>query len=230
MPFPSPESMGMTMPFGLSHRRLASLCALALDAKIEHNLVMEMIRRWRLAPPDPQTISDRWPWPIRIHTLGRFSITCDEKTLTSSSNHARKPMELLTVLIAVGRKGIFRENIATRLWPDSDGDRALQSLNTTLHRLRKILGKDKAVVLINGQLILNDKVCWVDSRHFSWLAQQHNLNASLSTNSKYLKKALALYRGPFTTGHENIPVALQYSEQLEKQRQNLLGQATNRPG
>lgn len=213
---------GLTMPVGLSHRRLAALCAFALDEQIEQNLVIEMIRRWRLTPFEPHTFSERWPWPVRIHTLGSFTITCDNTILVSSSKLPPKPLQLLTMLIAAGQKGMFRERIAARLWPDSDGDRALQSLNTTLHRLRKILGRDDAVVLINSQLLLNDRVCWVDSRHFTWLAQQVKAAPTLSTNSAYIKKALALYQGPFTTGQESIPVALQYSEQLEKQWRQLL--------
>ncbi|WP_167496324.1 hypothetical protein [Desulfopila sp. IMCC35006] len=216
---------GLSMPFGLCHRRLAALCAWALDAEIETSTVMEVIRRWHLRPPDPRMISDRWPWPIRIYTLGRFAAHCEGETFNTQSKLPKKPLQLLTFLISAGREGIFREKIASRLWPDSDGDRAMQNLNTTLHRLRKLLGRDEAVVLKNGQLILNDTVCWVDSHHFIWLAQQSKITSITSNNREYLERALGMYQGPFTTGHENIPVAVSYSGQIEKHWQHLLAAA-----
>ncbi len=216
---------GLSMPFGLCHRRLAALCAWALDAEIEASTVMEVIRRWHLRPPDPQTISDRWPWPIRIYTLGRFAAHCESEAFDSQRKLPKKPLQLLTFLISAGREGIFREKIANRLWPDSDGDRAMQNLNTTLHRLRKLLGRDEAVVLRNGQLILDDKVCWVDSHHFTWIAQQYDITLIYSNNNEYLERALGMYHGPFTTGHENIPVAISYSGQIENHWLHLLAAA-----
>lgn len=218
------QEHGLSMPFGLCHRRFAALCARALDAEIETNTVIEVIRRWRLRPPAPQTTSDRWPWPIRIYTLGRFAVHCEGDAFNSPGRLPKKPLQLLTVLISAGREGLFREKIANRLWPDSDGDRALQNLNTTLHRLRKFLGRDEAVVLKKGQLMLNEQICWVDSHHFVWLTQQIDITAA-SANNEYLERALDMYRGPFTTGHENIPVAISCSGQIENRWLHLLAAA-----
>ncbi|MGB3221513.1 MAG: hypothetical protein WBB23_01805 [Desulforhopalus sp.] len=207
---------GLSMPFALCNKRLGILCKKALDAEIETQTVIEFIRHRHLQAPDPRTASDRWPWPIRIYTLGRFSINTIDKPLECSGKPSRKPLELLTFLISVGQKGAFRQVIAGRLWQDSDGDRAIQNLNTTLYRLRKILGSDEAVTLKNGQLKLNPQFCWIDCQHFEWLAHEIDNTASSLTLVECIEKAFDLYRGPYTTGYENISVAISYGEQLKK--------------
>ncbi|GAB6193527.1 hypothetical protein JCM39068_32780 [Desulfocastanea catecholica] len=207
---------GLSMPFGLSSRRLGNICRKTLEAGIEVDTVKEIIKRFHLCPPDAKTVSDLWPWPVRIYTLGRFAIHCHDKPLQGRSKPQRKPLELLTFVICGGEKSVFRAAVAARLWPDTDGDRAVQNLNTTLHRLRKLLGSDKAVVLSNGQLILNSRFCWIDARHFAWLAQQIDIPPASPAKKEYLARALQMYRGPYMTGYEHMPVATSYREQLEK--------------
>ncbi|MCK7497369.1 MAG: hypothetical protein MZW92_46165 [Comamonadaceae bacterium] len=53
--------------------------------------------------------------------------------------------------------------LAELLWPEADGDAAQRAFDTTLHRLRKLLGHERAVVLSEGRLSLNPTVCWVDA-------------------------------------------------------------------
>lgn len=216
---------GLSMPFGLINKRVGALCAKALDAGIEGETVTDTIKRWHLQPPMPMTVSDRWPWPIRLYTLGQFTIHCNGKPLPLSGKSPGKPLELLSFLISVGQGGVFREKAAYRLWPNSDGDRAIQNLNTTLHRLRKLVGNDHAVILDNQQLSLNPMLCWVDSWHFEWLGQQVEKTMSSSIKNEYLAKALALYRGPFTTGHDHLAVAVNYKKNIEKQWRCILAAA-----
>ncbi len=207
---------GLSLPFGLSLRRLCNICRKTLEAGIEVETVKEVIKRFRLCPLDAKTVSDLWPCPVRIYTLGRFAIHCHDQPLCSSGKPQRKPLELLTFVISGGEKSIFRDAVAARLWPDTDGDRAVQNLNTTLHRLRKLLGSDEAVLLNNGQLILNSHLCWIDARHFAWLVQQIDIPPASSVKKEYLARALRMYRGPYMTGYEHMPAAMSYREQLEK--------------
>jgi hypothetical protein len=207
---------GPLLPFSLSSKRLGLLCRVALEAGIEVDTVKDVIKWWRLYPLEAPSVSDLWPWPVRIYTLGQFTIHCHDKPLRSRSKPQRKPLELLTCIVSAGERSVFKETIAARLWPDADGDRALQNLNTTLHRLRKLLGSDGAVVLRNGQLILNSRFCWVDAWHFAWLAQQIDIPPVSPIKKEYLCRALQMYQGPYMTGYDHIPVAISYKEQLEK--------------
>ncbi len=219
------EESGIWMPLSLSNRRLGAVCARALEAGIEEDTVVEMIRRWQLKPPDPVVMSELWPWPVRIYALGRFEIHCDGKPLTLSAKTPRKPLELLTLLICAGQAGIFREAVAGRLWPDSDGDLALQTLNTTLHRLRKLLGYNETVVQKGSQLFLNGNLCWVDCRYFQWQVQQIESTTHQDDAEWFITRSLALYQGPFTTGHEHLSVAVGYSSQLNRQWLNVVAAA-----
>jgi DNA-binding SARP family transcriptional activator len=216
--FAGARENGLWIPFGLSSRRLANICAMALAAEIEENTVVELIKRWRLKPPDTEPVSERWPWQVRIHVLGKFEILCGGQALRLSSKTPRKPLELLSLLICAGRTGIFREKVAGKLWPGSDGDRAIQNLNTTLHRLRKLLGDDEVVVQQGSQLLINRDLCWVDSWHFQRQAQQiESSSVTEASVEKYINQALALYQGPFATGPQHLSLVVGYSTQLHTQ-------------
>jgi DNA-binding SARP family transcriptional activator len=224
--FAGARENGLWIPFGLSSRRLANICAMALAAEIEESTVVELIKRWRLKPPDTETVSERWPWQVRIFVLGKFKILCDGQLLRFSSKTPRKPLELLSLLICAGRSGIFRGKVAGNLWPDSDGDRAIQKLNTTLYRLRKLLGDDEAVIQQGSQLLINRDLCWVDSWYFQRQAQQiESSPVPEASVEKYINQALALYQGPFATGHQHLSLVVGYSTQLHTQWLGVLAAA-----
>lgn len=217
---------GVWMPFSLSNRSLRIVCAGALEGMIDDEMAVELIKRWHLKPPAAEAVSERWPWPVRIYVLGKFEIHSRGQPLTLSAKTPRKPLELLSLLICAGRTGIFRETVADKLWPDSDGDRAIRNLNTTLHRLRKLLGNDEAVVLQGSQLLVNRELCWVDSWHFQQQAQQIELSSAPQAGvEKYIAQALALYHGPFAADHHHLSMAVGYSSQLHAQWLGVLATA-----
>jgi DNA-binding SARP family transcriptional activator len=104
--------------------------------------------------------------PLRVYTLGRFSLVRDGAPLRYARKAPSKPLLLLKVLIASGGRQVGAANLATSLWPDKDGDLAQQSFDITLHRLRKTLGGDGFLLLEDGRLTLNSAQVWVDVWHF----------------------------------------------------------------
>ena len=101
-----------------------------------------------------------------------------------------------------------------------------QNLNTTLHRLRKLLGDDEAVVQQGGQLFINGDLCWVDCWQFQQQVRQ--LESSLAHRTgvnQYLTEALTLYRGPFAAGHQHLSITVGYSSELHTQWLNVLASA-----
>jgi tetratricopeptide (TPR) repeat protein len=141
---------------------MAKLCTRALEEGIETEYVKKLIRVRKLMPDEPPVHIEDWPWPVKIYTLGRFSILRNDKTLRFSRKAQRKPIEMLKVLLARGGRDASVELLCDDLWPDSDGDIANVSFKTNLHRLRKLLGNDEAVILKDGRLSLNPRCCWVD--------------------------------------------------------------------
>ena len=75
----------------------------------------------------------------------------------------QKPFLLLKALIAFGGRDVKEEQLCDALWPDAEGDLAHRSFETTLYRLRQLIGKDKAIQLKEGRLTLDRQSCWVDA-------------------------------------------------------------------
>lgn len=117
-------------------------------------------------------------FPVRIYTLGRFSLLLRSPAPSVSRKSQHKPLELLKVLIALGGRDVSIQRLAHALWPDADGDRALVAFDTTLHRLRRLLGVPDALLLTDRKLTLNAQHCWVDC----WVIERlmHTLDVALS--------------------------------------------------
>jgi tetratricopeptide (TPR) repeat protein len=181
----------------------------ALEAGIEVEHVQAMIRRYQLVPSDPATASDRWPWPVRIYTLGRFDILCDGQPLRSSRKAQNKPLELIKLLCALGGSAVHPSRVTDILWPEAIGDTAEQALSTTLHRLRTLLKHDQAIQLEDRHLSLDPHFVWVDALAFDRIAHHPE---RIDRNS--LQTALNRYRGHFLEG-ELAAWALTFRERLK---------------
>lgn len=117
-------------------------------------------------------------FPVRIYTLGRFSLLLQSSAPHISRKSQRKPLELIKALIALGGRDVTTERLAHALWPDAEGDRALVAFDTTLHRLRRLLHAPKALLLTDRKLTLNAEHCWVDC----WVVERlmHTLDTALA--------------------------------------------------
>jgi ATP/maltotriose-dependent transcriptional regulator MalT len=223
--FAAAREKGIWMPYGLHNRRMGAVCALALEAGIEESTVVEMIKCWRLIPPDTAGVREQWPWPVRIHCFGRLEIECEGSPLPLSIKTPKKPLELLTLLICAGRSGMSREQLADRLWPDAEGDLAMQNLATTLHRLRRLFSNRDIVRQKGNQLVVNRELCWVDSWHFQWLVQRIAMATEKSVVAHHVARALQLYEGAFFSDNDQLQTVVGYSSQLERAWMDVLAAA-----
>ncbi len=177
----------------------AQLCQRALQADIETDYVRRLIVRRKLMPDPPPYSLVSWPWRFRAQALGRFAL---------SAKLTGRPLDLLQALIALGSEHVRLERLGDALWPHVDSDYALRSLNTTLHRLRKLLGDDTAVLLQSGELSLSRHHFWLDTWAFEQSADAAlalcaagqgaaGLGAEQAEELLRLaRQALAHYRGP----------------------------------
>ena len=116
---------------------------------------------------------------VSVFTLGRFSLLLNGMPAVFGRKAPRRPLELLKAIIALGGRDISTASLMSALWPDVDGDTAQRSFDTTLHRLRKILGDDRVLILMDGKLTLDGRYCWVDVWSFErLLGQTHRLLTS----------------------------------------------------
>ncbi len=161
--------------FGAAPDSLAALLSLALEHDVESVTAARIARTMRLAPP--AGAGEAWPWAVKVHTLGRFEIEGAGVAAAGSGTQRKRPIELLQALIALGgRAGAQR--LADLLWPDSEGDLAMDAFEVALRRLRQMLGRPDALRLAGGVLWLDRELVWIDvlapgaSAHHAFLPDQ----------------------------------------------------------
>ncbi len=139
--------------------RVAEFAAAALVAGLELDYLRELVRRRQLSPPSPD--AESWPWPIKVSAMGPFMLAVDDTPMRSTGKAQRKSLDLLQALIALGGHDVATSVLIGNLRPSPEGD-AGRAFEGTLYRLRKLLGRDDAILLIDGKLTLNVKIVWVD--------------------------------------------------------------------
>jgi len=176
------------------------LCARALAEGLETEYVREVIRRRVLVPDSPPVEIDDWPWPVRIYTFGRFSLQRDGSPVTFARKVQKRPLLLLKALTAYGGRAVREEQLTDAVWPEAEGDLAIQAMAVALRRLRQLLGYEEAVRRREGMLELDPRFCWVDAFAFERLlekAASQREKGRGEAAAELEEKALQLYRGPF---------------------------------
>jgi tetratricopeptide (TPR) repeat protein len=191
---------------------VSRVCARALEEGIETDYVRTLIKRRGLAPDGSG--SEAWPWMFRVCTFGNFKILRHVDPLGGSGKAQRRPLELLKLLIAHGGKQVSESRVTDALWPRIDGDSAHRSFTSALHRLRKLLGEDKAVVLHEGKLTLDRRYFWIDVWAFDALAAEIEGTSDPASVEKLAERMLALYAGPFMADDVDAPWCLQPRERM----------------
>lgn len=134
----------------------------ALKYSIESEFIVNTIATLNLSSDTIPYHLESWPWQIKIYTLRNSLIFKNGKGIETSSASNSRPLELLRAIIALGGSSISESSLYDLLWPHAEADAAARSLTTTLHRLRKLLGKD-VVTVTDHRVSINRNICWVDS-------------------------------------------------------------------
>ena len=188
---------------------MSRLCAKALENGVEVEYVQKLIKRRCLVPLD-RTVKN-WPYPIKLYTLGRFEIVLDGEPLRFTGKVQKKPLELLMALASFGEREVSESHLCESLWEGAEADAAHTALAMALHRLRKLLGDDDAVLKSDNRIRLNPKKFWVDVCAFErTLAQIEGGTPGVSE----VQRVLDLYQGSFLGEVVSAPWALTAREKL----------------
>ena len=200
-----------------SPQAMSLLCARALEAGIEAEYVREVIRKRNLTLDEPFYHLEDWPWPAKILTLGRFELWKDGKPIQFSRKVQQKPLSMLKVLIALGGREVKEEMMADILWPEADGDAAHRSFISALHRLRQLIGCEKALQFKEGRLTLDRRYCWMDvwALENIWRqAETQRQEGRIDYSLQLTEKAIGMYRGSFLGGETEQPWMVSLRERL----------------
>lgn len=213
---------------GWCNRIMKPLLFMALQHEIEPEFVRLLILRHNLHTNTPAHADDKWPWPVKIYTLGRFCLLIGDKPLQFATKAQQKPLELLKVIISFGGREIGKNKLIDHLWPDTDGDKAMRALDTTLHRLRKLVGLDQIIIVQDRKLLLNPQLCWLDSwaldktfGQMDTLAGQTELTCDEAIS--LLQQVLALYQGDFLHNDDGPDCIISYRDRLRSKLTQKLG-------
>jgi ATP/maltotriose-dependent transcriptional regulator MalT/DNA-binding SARP family transcriptional activator len=200
---------------------LAKLCSHALEAGFEREFVSHLIHNRGLTLDATDSAITDWPWPFRVRTLGQFRLLRADELVTFTGKAQRRPLDLLRALIAHGGCEVPVERITEALWPRIDGDSAHRSFTTTLHRLRKLLGEDRALALINGKLSLDGRYVWTDVWAFEQTAtrieqtlRRPRENIDREKLVVLCERLVSLYAGPFLGNEPDEPWMFAARERL----------------
>lgn len=206
-------------PFYFEIDILPTCCSKALEYDLEREYALALIRTNRLTLDPSSRHIEEWPWPIKIYTLGRFSLLLQDKPLQSTGRAQQKPLALLKAILSYGGRNVSGEKLADVLWPDADGDLQQTTLHTTLHRLRSLLKIKEAIQVADGKVSINPKYCWVDTWAFERLLGQAETlwqddKEKNGSASDFAVKALNLYKGGFLADGAHEYWHVHYRERL----------------
>jgi DNA-binding SARP family transcriptional activator len=190
---------------------MARLCQLALKRDIETEYVRHLIRSREIAPPQGALTADSWPWPVRIRTFGCFELYIDGKHIDCASKTQRRQLELLKAILSLGGERVATTQLLAVLWPDTEADTAFHAFESTLHRLRKLVGKE-SILLKSGFISINRYRVWVDALSFD----EHRIGAAEQQSIEDTGNIVALYRGGYLDG-DDAPWVLARREHLANQ-------------
>jgi len=153
-------------------------------------------------------------WALRVHTFGQFTLQVNGQPLTFSRKAQKKPLDMLKMLIALGGERVEIAALTGMLWPDAEGDTAKISFDSTLYRLRKLLGAGDLLVVSEGRLSLDRPRCWLDIWMLDALvarvesAARDPGSVSLRDCEAMARELLQLYAGHFLDRESQEPWAV----------------------
>jgi LuxR family transcriptional regulator, maltose regulon positive regulatory protein len=137
---------------------------------------------------------------FRVYVFGRFRLH-EGETVISVSSRLRRPRELLQALIAFGGSEVSATVLIDALWDDSDGDAAYHALESTLYRLRRLLGSRHAVRMDSGKVTLNRELLWIDA----WQLDEDLTNVAAEDPVDRVASLRRLYQGHFLVHEAERP-------------------------
>jgi LuxR family transcriptional regulator, maltose regulon positive regulatory protein len=203
---------------------MTRLYTVALKYQIETQYVHAIIKARDLFPEKPPLDTPDWPWPFKVYTLGTFNLLKHNSPITFEGRGHQRPLTLLKAILALGGRQVPEYTLTEWLWPDATGDAAHSAYTTTLSRLRRVLGNEKAIEVQGGRVSLNPRYFWIDAWLFEDLWKKINALKKKGDREglvQQMEEAVDLYRGQFLSYEEEYWI-ISARESLQSRFLNLV--------
>lgn len=143
------------------------------------------------------------PDVLYVRMLGKFEMRINGEDITPEFDSASKPMQLLALIFLAGEQGIKREEILMKLYENSDGVSAANSLKQLIFRLRRVLEqsplpKDEYIINRGSRYYWGGKVPVIlDTRVLEQRAQLAEEALLEARRKEYMLELCQTYRGAF---------------------------------
>lgn len=137
-----------------------------------------------------------------ICTLGEFTLTYKDQTISDLDTRSKKVWTLIEYLISFHTKEVSCSTLYELLWPEEDRIDYENSLKTVLHRARKLLDRlhfEESIILKGrNTLSFNKHIAYkLDIELFEQICQEAFLSSSADEKLLLLKNAFSMYKGDF---------------------------------
>jgi DNA-binding SARP family transcriptional activator len=146
--------------------------------------------------------------------LGRFEVLRDGHPLVFSRKAPKKTLALLKAMVALGGRAVSEHRLLDALWSGEEGDAAERALDSTLLRLRGLLGDPTAIVQQGGKLSFNQERVWVDVR-FPNRQSFRPTTSGYPFEAAFLSRAIELYQEAFSLRTAEKPGRWQHASACE---------------
>jgi len=179
-------------------------CQRAILQGIEIDYVLHFVEIHypNLPHPEPKMLNNQWPWPFRVYTFGGFGLKRKNQTIYPKQRSG-KSVELLKILVKAQGRNLSSFTIKEKLYGANEHEKASQSLDTQIHRLRKFLGNEQSILRQGEKVALNLKYFWFDTQEFDTLVKQ---TITKENASKIANQLQGLYQGEYLPENEEIDI------------------------
>lgn len=175
-------------------------CQRALSLNIEISYVQRFVSRHYAVLPAPDVRCLKWPWAFRLHTFGPFELVRNE-AVDYKVQRNTKSLQLLKTLAVAEKNTLLVSRIKEILYENCEYDKASQLLDNHLHRLRRSLGCDEAIIREGDKISLNPQYFWVDKNVFEILQKQ---KITRENAPELIAQLQGIYRGEYMPEDDSI--------------------------
>ncbi|WP_028571633.1 AfsR/SARP family transcriptional regulator [Desulfonatronum lacustre] len=156
---------------------------------------------------------------IRIQTFGGFEMFAGDRLVFDQKRKGIRSQLLLKALIVHGGVRVSRDLLLDLLWPDTDGDMAVNNLKVMISRLRKAMNQALGrqfpwLVVEQGCITLDNAFCTVDCLRFR---EQMRAARKRDCSIEKMKEILDVYTGDFLPEHVADPWVERYRCRLREE-------------